>query len=373
MIIMGGFFIVSLKSTKPKPAIALLPKTTAKKIYYPRQYSDIHYPKSISEANTKYKDTVVFDKNLLLASVISSVSNNTGNINGGEEVGTWLWTPVMDITPAYKEFVISGAKQNGIKTIYLSIDSYLDIFLMPNGEKRDKSKLAFDNAVEKFIADAHKDGISVDAEAGWQNWAEFGNLYKPLAVLDYVIAFNKSHPEKFRGFQYDVESYLLPQYEENKQVTLYNFVNLVDQTVAKLNNTDLLLSVVVPDFYDSDSNETPEYSYRGENGFTFDHLLRVLDRRSGSKLVVMSYRNFSRGDDGSIDISKGEIKDALLAKTKVVIAQETGNVQPSYVTFYSTNKSYLDKQKTNLASAFEGYSSFGGFAVHYINSYLDLK
>ncbi len=373
VLVLGGFFFLTLRNYNQKITQTGENDKPENNIYYPQQYSDAHYSKSISETNSRYKNVVIVDKNALLANVISSVSNNTGDINSSLEEGTWLWTPTLTITPAYREFIIAGAKKNNIKNIYLSIDSYLDVFLMPNGKERDRAKQEFNSDIEDFIAEAHKNGISVDAEAGWQNWAEPGNLYKPLAVLDFVINFNKTHSEKFRGFQYDVESYLLPGYEQNKTITLYNFVYLIDQTVAKLNNTDLLFSVVVPDFYDKESAATPEYSYRGETSYTFDHLLTVLERRAGSKLIVMSYRNFSKGEDGSIDISNGEMKDASSYHTKVVIAQETGDIKPSYVTFYNTSRKYFDRQRNILALAFGVDSSFGGFATHYVNSFLELS
>jgi hypothetical protein len=83
---------------------------------------------------------------------------------------------------------------------------------MPNGKEKDEAKEKFENILKDFIKEANKNGIKVDAEAGWQNWAEPGNSYKANVVLDYVINFNKRNREKFRGFQYDVEVYLLPKY-----------------------------------------------------------------------------------------------------------------------------------------------------------------
>ncbi len=348
-------------------------KTSLKPTHYPKQYSDREITENAKQTDEKYKDVVLVDKTSLISNIISSVIKTTPAEDNIPERGTWLWTPVKFLTPDYRMEIIVSAKERDINVIYLSVDSYLDIFTMPNGEEKEKAKREFEENLVSFIAEANVNGIRVDAEAGWQNWAEDGNAYKPEVVLDYVINFNKTHKQKFRGFQYDVEVYLLPEYQENKRVTLYSFISLVDQTVVKLNNTDLLLSVVIPEFYDGSTDETPQYSYRGEKGYTYSHLLRVLERRKGSKLIVMSYRNYATGDDSTVDVSIDEIVMANPYSTKVVVAQETGNFPPSYITFHNTTKKYYDKQIGLIESTLSEHKSFGGIATHYANSFFELK
>ncbi len=132
---------------------------------------------------------------------------------------------------------------------------------MSTGPEKEKKKKAFDSILESFITAAHKNNMTVDAEAGWRNWAEPGNEYKAFAVMNYVLQFNVAHAEKFRGFQYDVEPYLLPSYATDKKAVLYNFADLVNETVTRLNDSDLTFSIVIPDFYDSASGETPQFIY----------------------------------------------------------------------------------------------------------------
>ncbi len=364
-------FTILIPLKKPQIKASLINVSKKRITMYPRQYSDIHQTPSAMDTNSRFKNISIIDNQSLLGNIISSVVG--GESNNQMESGTWLWTPLISITPSYRDYVINGAKQNGITAIYLSLDSYLDVFTMPTGSARDEAKEKFDQALEDFIAEAHSQGIAVDAEGGWQNWAEPGNEYKPEALLEYVIKFNQTHSEKLRGFQYDVESYLLPQYQNDKQIIFYNFVYLVDKTVAKLSGTGLQFSVVIPDFFDGESNETPQFSYRGETGYVVDHLLRVLGRRDGSRLIVMSYRNISRGDDGTIDISRSEIEKANSTNTKVIIAQETGDVLPQYVTFFNTSRKYYDRQVSQIKNTFAADKSFAGIATHYINSFLELK
>jgi len=341
---------------------------------FPKQYSDREITNNAKISDSRFKDNSFFDKGNLLSNAISSLAGRGQVLTDGSlENGTWLWTPAKYLTSEYREKIISGSKKNGINVIYLAIDSYLDVFAMSEGAEKEKAKKDFDNKVRSFISEANTQGIKVDAAAGWQNWAEDGHLYKPGAILDYVISFNKESEHKFRGFQYDVEVYLLPEYIKNKNLVLSNFLNLVNETVTKLNNTGLHFSVVIPDFYDDNTRETNVFKYKGKNKYTLDHLLSILERRRGSKIIVMSYRNTSQGEDGSIKISEDEVYTANSYSTKVIIAQETGDFPPSYITFHNTSRQRYDKETTTLKKAFENEPSFGGIATHYINSFLELK
>lgn len=343
--------------------------------FYPKQYSDREITVNAKITDPKYKDLSFVEKNSQLSNAFSAliVRNEIPAVDNLLENGTWLWTPTLQMSEAYMSSIIKGAEDNGINSVYVSIDSYLDIFVMPNGEEKEKAKEKFDGILKDFISKANKKGIKVDAEAGWQNWAQAGNSYKANVVLDYVINFNRKNKEKFRGFQYDVEVYLLPEYFEGRQKVLSNFLNLINQTVTVLNNTDLQLSVVVPEFYDGTFSETPSFIYRGKNAYTIEHLLGVLERRSDSKIIVMSYRNYSSGKNGSIDISKDEINIANKYNTKIILAQETGDVLPPYITFHNTSRLLYNKEVELLEKKFINERSYGGIATHYVNAFLELK
>ena len=87
----------------------------------------------------------------------------------------------------------------------------------------------------------------------------------------------------------------------------------------------------------------------------------------------MSYRNRTAGLNGSIEISRNEIETANKFRSKIVIAQETSEVEPAYITFFNTSKSLYDSEINLLQNRFRGEKSYGGIATHYINSVLELK
>lgn len=349
------------------------------------QYSDKNITQNAIATNFKFKDIAfnvsVPSKKIIfsnqIAAVARAIKSLTGNEpkNAAKEYGSWIWTPIMDMTPEYVESMLSDAKANNINVIYLSIDTYLDIFVMPNGQEREKQKEDFSNKLADFINRANQKGIAVDAEAGWRNWAEDDNIYKAFAIVNYVKNFNNTHQDKFRGFQYDVEPYLLDSYDKNKASVLGNFVELIDKTENFLAMSPLRFSVVVPDFFDGKDNMTPKFSYNGSNEYTFKHLLNILDKKLGGSIIIMSYRNFADGKDGSIEVSNNEIQTANSGayNTKIIIAQETGNFPPPYITFHNTSKKYLLNQIEQINNTFNSYSNFGGIAVHYTNAFFALK
>lgn len=290
------------------------------------------------------------------------------------EYGSWLWTPTLQITSEYIDSILNDAEAKEINVIYLSLDSYLDIFTMEKGPEREKTKEAFTKVLEKFLSQAALRGIAVDVEAGWRNWAEVGNEYKAFAIVNYVKNYNQDHEIGFRGFQYDIEPYLLEKYKEEPAEVLRNFVSLVDKTENFLSDSNLRFSVVIPDFYDAKDKYTPKFSYKNKKSYVFGHLLDILDRKENNSIIIMSYRNFADGSDGSIEVSKNEMRTAKsgLYNTKIIVAQETGDFPPPYITFYGTSINHFSNQISKINNAFADHPNFGGLAIHYINSFLEL-
>lgn len=346
-------------------------------------FSDQNINLSAIETNLEFKDIafapVKSSKSYLFQNQIAAVAKAirlfTIKSLIGKENGMWIWTPIAGQSGEYMDSIIAGAKNNGVNVIYLSIDSYLDIFVMPKSEERERQKAAFEQKIEDFISKAEAQNIEVDAEAGWRNWAQKNNTYKAFAVANFVKNFNESHEYKFRGFQYDVEPYLLPEYKKDPVPVLKDFLTLVEETGQFFEGSDLKFSVVIPDFYDSKDEMTPEFVYNDKKDSVFGHLLRILDEQPNNSIIVMSYRAFAQGFDGSIEISSNEMQTAKKSsyRTKIIIAQETGDVEPNYITFHRTSKNYLFREIGKIDTAFGSHPNYGGIAIHYANTFLALK
>lgn len=298
---------------------------------------------------------------------------STPSITG--EYGTWVWVSPLQMSETYINTIVAAAKANGINVLYVTIDDYLSIAALADGAIKTAKKAEYSTALEKVVRIAGDEGIAVDAEAGWRDWAHENMKYKAFAIVDYVLEYNATHSHKLRGFQYDVEPYLLSTYENNKAGELTPFVALIDETAEKLGASSIRFNVVIPHFYDDAQAWTPAITYGGITTHTFNHLLRILDTRPGSSITLMSYRDFAEGANGTIQISEVEINQASTGShsTKVIVAQETGNVDPDYVTFYNQPKAYYLEQIGIINNAFANKSGYGGMAVHYIDPFLELQ
>lgn len=296
-------------------------------------------------------------------------------IDSEKEYGTWVWVAPIDMTEDYKKMVIDGAVANKINTIYVTIDSYLNIFSLGEGPEKEAKKKAYSDALESFVRSANAKGIEVDAEAGWRDWAEPKERYKAYAIVDYIVEYNKTRSAKVRALQYDVEPYLMSNYETTKAARLNNFVGLIDETVKKMSGSDLRFSIVIPHFYDDRQKWTPSFTYNGVRDYTFNHLIKIMDTRPGSMIILMSYRNFALGENGTVEISDAEIDlaSSFGKNTKVIVAQETGDVDPGFVTFFGLSKQEYLAEISIINQTFANSTGFGGVAVHYIDPFLELK
>lgn len=310
-------------------------------------------------------------KDISVKLVSSIVIKNDKNL----EYGSWVWVSPIAMSQEYMRTVVEGASQNGINVLYVTIDDYLEIEALTDVNSKNTRKKNYINAIERFVRIAKEKNISVELEAGWRDWAEGDNRRKAFVIADFVIEYNNSHVDKIKAIQYDIEPYLLSSYTNDKTSLLENFISLIDEVSERLGNTELGLSVVIPHFYDEGQAWTPAITYKGINTYAYDHILRILDTRKDSKIIIMAYRNFAEGNNGSIDLAHVEIDEASsdIHSTKIIVGQESGDVKPDYVTFFSLSKAEYLEQKEILQNKFSTQSGFGGIAIHYIDSFLNLK
>lgn len=314
-----------------------------------------------------------------LASVLS-VPQVLGDIWGKflnkKEFGIWVWDSPVKMTPAYAQEVLRVAKKNGFNTIYLTIDDYLPIASMKESSGQAQARANYMKSLSVFIQAAKSSGIAVDVEGGEKDWALKDNRWKGYALIDFVKQYNSAYPNaKIHGIQYDVESYLLQDYDSNKSNRLKEYVEFIDESARRMKTVDARFSIVIPHFYDDKQNWTPSFDYGGKDAYAYTHLLDVLKQKSDTSIIIMAYRNFFDGENGIRDISQAELQEASDGGygTKVIVAQETGDVPPAYVTFHARPKSALFDTLSDVQNNFGKYKDFGGTAVHYFDAFVKLN
>jgi len=304
------------------------------------------------------------------------VGNAWGKIFDKKEFGIWVWDSPVKMTSAYAKQVLTVSKKNGFNAIYLTIDDYLPLTEIKDEEERQKQIASYMKSLEVFVSAAKSSGIEVDVVGGSKDWAIKENRWKGYALIDFVKHYNESYPNaRVRNLQYDVEPYLLSDYDSEKEVILKEYVEFIDESTKRMKNVPAGFSIVIPHFYDKDQKWTPSYTYNGEKAYTLTHLLRVLSQKDKTEIIIMSYRNFFAEENGTKQISQSEIKEAAEGnyKTKIIIAQETGNVSPAYVTFHDYPKVSLFDALSEIQDHFGSSQSFGGTAVHYFDSFMKLE
>jgi hypothetical protein len=293
-------------------------------------------------------------------------------VSTGKELGIWIWEFPKNMLSSDAQ--LKQLQNYGFNTVYITIDDYLDIASMADGAAKNTAKANYFATLSKFVAKANSYGLQVDAEGGWKDWAIQANRWKGFALIDAVKEYNAAYPQtKLRGFQYDVEPYLLDHYETNKAKVLTEFVAFIDQSADRFVGTNIKFSMAIPHFYDAAQAWTPAVTYNGKTTHTFNHLLNILEKTPGSTILLMSYRDYFAGDNGTREIVEAELKDAIGYSTRVIVSQETGNVDPDFVTFYGSTKSVVFDNLSQINNAFKSYTSHGGNAVHYLDSFLVMR
>lgn len=287
------------------------------------------------------------------------------------ELGIWVWDHVNSMTPTYMDEVISSSKKSGFSAIYITIDDYIPIGESGNVTEKEN----YMKELSIFITAANSSGIQVDAVGGAKDWAQNENRWKGYMLIDFLTEYNAKYPNaKVRNLQYDVEPYLLSNYATNKEQVLKEYVEFIDESVTRLQSSSFGFSIVIPHFYDSEQLWTPSFKYEESEAYTFTHLLTILRRKQNTQIIIMSYRNFFEGDNGVKQISEAEISEAsqIGYETKIIIAQETGNVSPNYVTYHDQKRSDLFSTLSQIQKHFGNKKNYGGVAVHYFDSFVKL-
>jgi hypothetical protein len=183
--------------------------------------------------------------------------------------------------------------------------------------------------------------------------------------------------QKVRYIEFDIEPQTIANYETNKTNLLTYYITLVDKVVTRvsLNEPNVRVAFTLPHYFDSVVNWTPKIKYNNKTQYTFSHIIDLMSKLKNDNAVsIMAYRNFAEGKNGAIDISKTEINEIKNKgyKTKVAIIQETGNVDPSWVTFYDTCKSDMYRETQKIDNYFASSTPYAGLSYHYFDSFKDM-
>src|SRR3989344_2026967 len=304
----------------------------------------------------------------------------TKQLNKTKVIGTWLWKNPDEISKAGTLKLLDFAAENDINTVYVSIDKYIYLHELKEGDEKDKKLESFNSSVGYFIRESNKRGIKVEALIGNNRWSEENLSYIPQVVLEYIKDYNNLNPEaKFAGLQLDIEFYnkegLKDPVKEGMEflTLLKNLTDKIKELKSAKENKDFRFGTTVPLWFDEKSQSIPIEG--GSAKPILYHIFDILNETEDSYIVIMAYRNFTSGWNGSISISEKEVdyssKENL--KVKVIVGQETAENEVKKITYFGKSKSSFLASLNRIIKHFEGYSGFEGIAIHHLESFSKMR
>ncbi|QGH33455.1 hypothetical protein GI584_05205 [Gracilibacillus salitolerans] len=298
---------------------------------------------------------------LLVSTIPISVSAET---TAGKDKAMWAWFPNQDIkTEDGRKEMVAFAKEKGVNVIYLNIgerdsDPYLE---MHPEQYRD------------FIRLAHANDIKVYALDGAAEWAKQENYKIPISRMLNVFMYNhnSSVEEQFDGIQFDIEPYLLDEWDtDGRSQLIQEYLNglkvLSDKADAYGKSHDFEFMVAMPFWFDGEEYET---TYRSKSKPLSDHVMDIV-----SNVALMAYRDFAEGRDSITYHTEHEVEYANEIGAKAVIGVETQYLEPyEKVSFFEEGEAYMNKQLQIVDQIYFGQLGYGGQAVHKYQSYQTMK
>lgn len=311
---------------------------------------------------------------------LAAVTTSSGSVlcHPMEEKGMWIWNTPRGMSEAWRTKVLENMAAHGFNMAYID-GSELPVLNTEAEPTRSSDLAAFNTGLSAFVRDAQARGIGVQVTFGYRDWGEPQNRSKPLSIVDHVLSYNAgvSDSERVCGVQSDIESYLMESYEGAKETVLGNYLETMDQITKKVaaSGSGMSIGIVIPHFYDPVQAWTPPITRNGVTQSAYEHVLDILSQVKRGSVSIMAYRNFLVGDNGVIDLVTPELRIAQEkhSQARVIIAQEVGcGLDPAWVSWCGSSKSLLETALSQLRLTFFSSPALGGFAVNYIDPYINL-
>jgi hypothetical protein len=281
---------------------------------------------------------------LLLVFAACPVKGEAADLN--PTYSTWLWD-----TASIKEKpddIIQFLTDKHAGQLYLQIDQSL-----PAAD------------YQAFIEKANASGISVHALDGAPKWATAKGEAVMVSFFSWVSHYQEqaASGQHFSGIHLDVEPYLLPGWESNYKNTVLNYQTRMAQAASLSADLSLPLGADIPFWFD-------EMMFSNKHG---KESLAGWVIKNTDKVTVMAYRNKASGPNGIIELSRNEVELAARYGKEIQIAAETGaSSEAAYITFYEEGTAKMEEQLSIVRDAYSAHSHVG-FAVHHLQSWIDMK
>ncbi len=268
--------------------------------------------------------------------------------------------------------------EQGFTTVYLDLGEYLDAADRPQPQPR-LGELG--RKLGQFVAEASRSGLAVQAVGASPTWTDPELRYLGPMLVRLVGRYNASAAaaERLQGIQVDIESYRDPRFFADEQSALLAYletqqgiVEAYRQVRAQPANRGLRLGIAIPFWFDGEAGAPGPVGFNGATKPAAYHLIDMLSDIPDAYVLVMAYRDFTPGADGSISHLRGEFGYAgeVGARSGIVVGQEYADVQPAMITFHGRSRAAFRLAARNIARAYGHFPQFRGLSVDDVDAYM---
>ncbi|MCE5168033.1 hypothetical protein LQV63_01705 [Paenibacillus profundus] len=249
----------------------------------------------------------------------------------------WIWQ--ADRIENESNQLLSFVKQNEVNLLYLHVD--MDI---PQSSYRE------------FIREAAASGIEVHALAGHPAWALESRRDRMMKLIQWVKLYNgnASPEERIRGIHLDIEPYVLPEWETEREALVTSWMGNMEyflQTAKEEVNVEI--SADMPVWFDSIvAADMPEGSLAEWMIKRFDHI------------TLMAYRHELEGDNGILELVKHEMEVGDRHQAKLLIGVNAKPMEEKHTTFYDKGTTAMKKALQEVTQRLGTHPSFAGTSIH---------
>lgn len=284
-------------------------------------------------------------------------------------LGMWVWEPRQIADEAEQDKLIQFCREQGVNRLLVQVH------LVPGSVERGAPALEYPAQLRRLMIVAALEGIRVEALDGSPEMAKAQNRDNVLAVLEAVLAFNRTLPVKSRfvGVHYDIEPYLLADWNTDRRAELMRD-NLVLMALVRerLRNESpsMSLGASIPFWYDEKDNLGNSYTleFQGQTKNFHQHLQDLTDY-----VAVMAYRKNALGENSITHHVQSEVTYADQIGRGVFVGVETNRLaETPDITFYGVSPEYFWSEKRLVDQTMGGRPGYAGVFVHSYEGFVRL-
>jgi hypothetical protein len=291
------------------------------------------------------------------------------------------WYKLSQVNARVSESRLDALRTDGFRTVYANVGEYLEVADQPPSRTQRTRLNQLKSDLRRFVARASSLGFAVHAIGGGPTWTEEPLRYLGPKLVQLVADYNGTAAlnERLQGVQLDIEPYVDPSFFDDVErslqdylTTLQSIVDTYEQVRTQAGNSGLRLGFAIPFWFDGVPEAPPvEFGPERKTAPAAFHLIDMLRALPDAYVLVMAYRNFTGGPDGSIEHVRREFDYASQAGAAcgIVVGQEFGQVYPEKLSFWWVGRAAFRQAVEEIAAAYGSRPQFRGISVNDMPAY----